>query len=349
MKYKLDKQSRKIPLIIRLLIALVLVVLVISAAVFYSYYENNLKPVSSSSQTTVVIVRKGFTSRDIGNLLYSDKLIRSSIVFDVYIHLFGKSNLQAGTYNISPNMGVVKIVKLLASGKVATTLVTIFPGTRIDEIKQNFIKFGFSTSQVNSAFNINLYKNSPIMNYVPSGTTTLEGLLWPDSFLVDSNTIPETIINESLLEMNQQITPQLKAAFVKEGLTVYQGITLASIIIKEVSNSNDQAQAAQVFLSRLAINMPLGSDVTALYGDVINNQPTNLAYDSPYNTLLHPGLPPTPIATISTSSLNAAANPANTSWLYFVTGDNGTTYFSKTAAQQQQYTQLYCHQLCALP
>ncbi len=349
MRYKVNQQTKKITLIIRLLIILVVGILLLSLISGYKYYADNLKAVSSSNQTKVVIVRKGFTSKDIGNLLYSDKLIRSSVVFDVYIHLFGKSNLQAGTYNISPNMSVPKIVDLLVSGKVATTLITIFPGTRIDEIKQNFIKFGFSSAQVNQAFDVSLYKNLPIMSYVPSGTNTLEGLLWPDSFLVDSNTDPEVIINESLSEMNQQITPQIKASFSKEGLSVYQGITLASIIIKEVSNSTDQAQAAQVFLSRLAINMPLGSDVTALYGDAINNQPTNLAYDSPYNTLLHAGLPPTPISTISTSSLNAVANPASTAWLYFVTGDNGITYFSKTAAEQQQNTQLYCHKLCSLP
>ncbi len=349
MKYKLDKQSETIPVLVKFVFILLILIVVMIFAWSFDYYRTNLKPLSNSSQVKLVIIKKGYTSRQIGDLLFKDRLIRSSLVFDVYIHLNSSKTLQAGTYDISPNMSVSEIVNLLASGKVVSALVTIFPGTRVDEIKQNFIKFGFTANQVNQAFNINLYKNSPIMSYVPSGTTTLEGLLWPDSFLVDASTSPQTVINESLAEMYQQITPQIRASFQREGLTVYQGITLASIIIKEVSNSSDQAQAAQVFLSRLALNMPLGSDVTALYGDAINNQPTNLSYDSPYNTLIHTGLPPSPIATISTSSLNAVANPAATSWLYFVTGDNGITYFSKTAAQQQQNTLLYCHKLCSLP
>ena len=345
MKYNSEKQIKKLPNFIKLIVPII-IILILAAGLFgYKTYLDDLKPFSKSQQIKVVIIPKGSTSKQIGNLLFADKLIKSSLVFNIYIHL-SKHNLQAGTYNLAPNMDVKTIVDILDKGKVATTLITIFPGTTVSDIKQNFLKFGFSQDQINQAFNIGLYSSSPLMSYVPTGTTSLEGLLWPDSFLVDSSTTPQTILNESMNETYQQITPQLKSAFSKEGLSVYQAITLASIIIKEVSSSSDQAQAAQVFLSRLSINMPLGSDVTALYGDAINNQPKNLSYDSPFNTLLHTGLPPTPIATISNSSLNAVANPATTSWLYFVTGDNGITYFSKTAAEQQQNTLLYCHKLC---
>jgi len=71
-----------------------------------------------------------------------------------------------------------------------------------------------------------------------------------------------------------------------------------------------------------------------------------LSYDSPYNTLIHAGLPPSPISTVSLSSLNAAAHPASTDWLYFVAGDDGTTYFSHTFAEHDALAQKYCHKLC---
>jgi UPF0755 protein len=176
---------------------------------------------------------------------------------------------------------------------------------------------------------------------------SLEGLLYPDSFQKDANTNPSQIISESLVEMGQHLTPSLQAAFAAEGLTTYQGITLASIVEQEVSKPSDQAQAAQVFLSRLKLNMPLGSDVTALYGAIVAGQTPSLTYNSPYNTLLHTGLPPTPISNVNAQALNAVAHPANTNWLYFVTGDNGTTYFEQTAQQHQADTNAYCHVLCS--
>ncbi len=95
------------------------------------------------------------------------------------------------------------------------------------------------------------------------------------------------------------------------------------------------------------MGIPLGSDVTAYYGARINGQPPSTSYDSPYNTLLHKGLPPGPISNVSDSSLSAVAHPANTDWLYFVSGDNGNTYFSKTLEEHQALTAQYCHKLCS--
>ncbi|HZL08189.1 MAG TPA: endolytic transglycosylase MltG, partial [Candidatus Dormibacteraeota bacterium] len=190
------------------------------------------------------------------------------------------------------------------------------------------------------------YSDLPALAYKPANVTTLEGLLWPDSFQKNSSTAPSFIIRESLVEMGQHLTPDVQAAFASEGLTTYQGLTLASIVEQEVNKPTDQTQVAQVFLSRLKANTTLGSDVTANYGAIEAGQPPNLRYDSPYNTLIHNGLPPSPISTVSLNALTAAAHPAATNWLYFVTGDNGTTYFSTNLQDHQTQTQQYCHKLC---
>jgi UPF0755 protein len=176
--------------------------------------------------------------------------------------------------------------------------------------------------------------------------TTLEGLLWPDSYQKQPNTDPSVIVRESLVAMGNHLTSDVQAGFAAEGLTTYQGLTLASIVLQEVNKPADQAQAAQVFLSRLKAGSTLGSDVTARYGAIEAGQAPNLTYDSPYNTLIHPGLPPSPISTINTTSLSAALHPAATDWLYFVTGDDGTTYFSTNNADHLALTQKYCHKLC---
>jgi len=101
-----------------------------------------------------------------------------------------------------------------------------------------------------------------------------------------------------------------------------------------------------VFLKRLRSGISLGSDVTARYGAIAAGRAPSLTYESPYNTLLHKGLPPTPISTINKQSLDAAAHPAATDWLFFVAGDNGTTYFSKTNEEHEALSQKYCHKLC---
>ncbi len=176
--------------------------------------------------------------------------------------------------------------------------------------------------------------------------TTLEGLLWPDSYQKQPDTDPAVIVRESLVAMGQHLTPDVQAAFATQGLTTYQGVTLASIIIQEVNKPQDQAQAAQVFLKRLKAGMMLGSDVTARYGAFAADRAPSLSYDSPYNTLLHTGLPLGPISTLNSSSLMAATHPAATDWLYFVAGDDGTTYFSSTLAEHQALTAKYCHKLC---
>jgi len=92
--------------------------------------------------------------------------------------------------------------------------------------------------------------------------------------------------------------------------------------------------------------MMLGSDVTAIYGSVAAGKQPDLSFDSPYNTLIHTGLPPTPISTVTKTSLQAATHPAGTDWLYFVAGDDGTTYFSHTLEEHQALTAKYCHKLC---
>lgn len=333
----------------RLFISILILVFVLGAAsilVRHVYYDN-LHAIGTSSKTQLVTVQTGSSTSDIATVLKRDGLIRNTQVFEWYVRSIGtKGELLAGTYALAPNMSVQQIVNIMNAGKIASNLVTIVPGQRLAQIHDALIKDGFSSSSVDAALNPGLYPNAPILAYKPAGAS-LEGLLYPDSFERNVDTSPQVIISESLNEMYQHITPDIKNAFAKEGLSVYQGITLASIVEQEVSNSNDRQQVAQVFLSRIGLDTPLGSDVTAYYGALLAGKTPSTTYNSPYNTLLHNGLPPGPISNVSDDSLNAVAHPANTSWLYFVTGDNGITYFSKTAQEHDAQTAQYCHKLCS--
>ena len=145
----------------------------------------------------------------------------------------------------------------------------------------------------------------------------------------------------------------LVAKYSAKGLSLHQGITLASVVQKE-SPSADMPTVAQVFLTRLSYGWKLGSDVTVKYAlDVVDpNRETYkdnqaaLTIDSCYNTRLHDGLPCGPIANPGLSALLAVASPSDTAYLYFLTGDDGVMYYSYTEAEHNRNAYLHCQNLC---
>jgi UPF0755 protein len=349
MKHRSHKRSRRLPRRVWLVLIGLVVALIAGSFAVWHIYNNDLHSVSSSQTTQIFTVESGSTVKDIAVDLEKAHLIRSAWAMQLYVHReeLG-AKLQAGTYALSPSQDTPSIVATLTKGKVATRLVTILPGRRIDQVRADLINSGFTPASVDAALTAGQYADLPVMAFKPANVNTLEGLLWPNSYQKNPDTDPSVIIRESLTETGEHLTPDVQAAFANEGLTTYQGVILASMIEQEVGSGKvaEQAQVAQVFLSRLKAGSTLGSDVTARYGAIAADKAPSLSYDSPYNTLMHKGLPPTPISTISANALTAATHPAATTWLYFVTGDNGTTYFSNTLEEHEAKAQQYCHKLC---
>ncbi len=346
-RYDIDKRQRNFTKLWVSVLIIILVGVVISALMVYRTYTRDLQPVSASQRAISITVPQGATVREIGQKLQDQGLIKSSWAFERYIYNQDlRSKLQAGTYSLRPNQGVKEIVIILTQGKVATDLVTILPGQRLDQIRNSLINNGgFTKEAVDAALNPALYADHPALADKPTDAN-LEGYLYPDSFQKTATTKPETIIRASLDEMQKHLTPEIRAAFVKQGLNVQEGVVLASIIEQEVGNPADKPTVAQIFLKRLRENMQLGSDVTAFYGAIKAAQEPSVTYDSPYNTRLHPGLPPGPISNVSASSLDAVAHPADTDYLFFVAGDDGKTYFSHTLEEHEALTSAHCKKLC---
>lgn len=347
MTYSIGQRRRKWSKI--WLVVLVVMLVGISSAVFVirrTYYQN-LRPVSASQRSILFTVPRGASVQEIGSKLQTDGLIRASWAFEWYVRNHNlRDQLQAGTYALRPNQTVEEIIIVLTHGKVATDLVTILPGQRLDQIRDALINnAGFSPEAVDAALNPKLYADSPALSDKPANAN-LEGYLYPESFQKTADTKPETIIRASLEQMHEQLTPSMRAALIKQGLTVHEAVILASIIEQEVSKNEDKPVVAQVFLTRLKRDMALQSDPTAVYGALKAGQTLtlvqSLGYDSPYNTYLHPGLPPGPISNVSVRSLQAVAEPAQTDYVYFVAGDDGTTYFSRTIEEHQALTKKHC-------
>lgn len=343
------KRTRRIPRRLFIVLAVLVGIVVAAAIGVRVIYNQNLEPVSSSQQTKVVTIENGSSVKEIADLLARAGVIRGAWVFEWYVHSEQLTNkLQAGTYAFAPSQPLRDIASTLTKGKVETALVTIVPGSRIDQVRARLINDGYTPAAVDAALTPDQYRDLPVMGYVPAETKTLEGLLYPESFQRNNTDDPRPIIRQSLQLMGQAITPEMQASFAANGLTVYQALIIASMVETEVPNQDERDQAAQVFLSRLKIGMSLGSDVTANYGAILDGKTPSVNYDSPYNTRKYKGLPPGPVAISSEGSIKAVANPSATNWLYFVSGDDGITRFQETYEQHQKDTQTYCTKLCGV-
>jgi UPF0755 protein len=346
MKYSRNGSSRKG---IKFLVGFLLVVAVFTAGGVYGarrYYFNNLQAVSGSQKTVTVTIPLGSSLTNVADILHQKELIRSTWAFKQFVRNKSlQDSIQAGTYAIKPSQNVESIVAILTEGKVESNLVTIMPGQRIDQVQQTFINAGFAPDAVEAAFNPANYADHPALVDKPA-EASLEGYLYPESFQTTAETTPAQIIESSLDEMAARLTPQLRAAFVAQGLSVYRAITLASVVEREVPEGTDRPKVAQVFLKRLSTDMRLESDATASYGAILANEEPSLTYDSDYNTYYRDGLPPGPISNVTESALQAIATPAPTDWLYFVSGDDGKTYFGKTLKEHETLTQQHCKRLC---
>lgn len=337
--------SKKTKLIIATVIIGIALVLIGAVAV-RQVYDRALTPVSSSETVVLVDIPSGSSVQQIGSILKEKGLIRHGWAFERYVqNSIYREDLKAGTYALRPSQSVQQIVEVLARGAVATDLVTIVPGARLDQVRAALINSGFKPEDVDAALDPAQYAGHPALVDKPADAS-LEGYLYPESFQKTGQTTPQVVIRASLNEMNKRLTPEWRQAVAAQGLSVHQAIILASIVEQEVAAAADRPIVAQVFLKRFREGMPLQSDVTVLYGAIKDGKKPNLQYDSAYNTFTNNGLPVGPISNVSEAALSAVAGPANTEYVYFVAGDDGKTYFAYTVEEHQTNVDNYCKTLC---
>jgi UPF0755 protein len=226
------------------------------------------------------------------------------------------------------------------------------PGATLKQDRQVLVDAGFATSEIDAAFSKTY--DSPLFNSKPAGSD-LEGYIYGQTYRFNGGDTAEAVLQRTFDEFAKVIQANnLEAGFRQQGLTLYQGITLASIVQREVGTphgsdepSSDQKQVAQVFYSRLATSMMLGSDVTYQYAADKLGVARDVNLDSPYNTRRYTGLPPGPIASPGLTALKAVAAPASGDYLFFLSGDDGLTYFARTEAEHQANIKDHCAVKCS--
>jgi len=332
--------------ILPITLGVLILVILVGLLSLRQWYKQNLKPVSDTYSEQIIVIESGSTTTVIAEQLDDENLVRSARAFDWYVNgLESGQFLQAGTYKLSPSFSSEEIALILVEGRVETNLVTIPPGLRLDQVANSLVKSGFSETEVATALNAKY--SHPIFKDKPPGAS-LEGYIFPETHQTTSTTTAQSVVERSLDVFYDQLTNEIMTGISRQGLNLYEAITLASIVQKEVSDPETQRQVAQVFLKRLSEGILLGADPTFKYAAAIDGQEPTVDFDSPYNTRINVGLPPGPIANFNLSALEAVADPAEGDYLFFVAGDDGNTYFANTLAQHEANVAKYCDELCKL-
>ncbi|HSX14704.1 MAG TPA: endolytic transglycosylase MltG [Candidatus Saccharimonadales bacterium] len=304
----------------------------------YASYRYELRPANTKLAEPIAFgIDPGQKVNAISAKLQQAGIIRSRWAFNVYVTLHGlRRKIQAGYYELSPADTAATNAKIIARGIVVNKAFLVREGETTQQIEAAALSQWLRGGDLPAAIEHDTYNGSFLIDR-PAGAS-LEGYLFPDTYEISPSTTPHQLVQAMLNNFGTKITSETVAGCAKQGLNLHQCITMASIIEREVAHAADRPIVAQVFLKRLRIGMALESDVTALYGAQLNGQTnvTNIrSIISPYNTYLHPGLPPGPIANPGLGAINAVINPASTDYLYFVADKDGNTHFARTFAEHQ--------------
>jgi len=246
---------------------------------------------------------------------------------------------KAGTYLFSAPLPLSQVVADLEAGRVEMVSVTLPEGVTVRQMADVLDAAGVVSR--NDFLELATDPEAPARWDLPG--PTLEGYLFPDTYRFARNLAPETVVDEMVRRFRQVVGP-MEGEAAKEGLTLDQWVTLASIVEKETGVAGERRLVAAVFHNRLRKRMRLESDPTVIYGieDFDGNlRREDLSRDTPYNTYARRGLPLGPIANPGRESLEAALRPARVPYLYFVSRNDGTHVFSETYEEHRRHVDRY--------
>jgi hypothetical protein len=311
----------------------------------------------ANNDTVHLTVKDGASLAQVIDELAKHGVLRNAQIAKIYLKATKFShNIQAGDYEVAPRQPSIQaLLTNLKKTQPNTKKITFYPGATLNHRnsktdttpshREALKKVGYSDAQIDTAFKFRQHK---LFDLLPE-LTNLEGLIFGDTYEIFTKGTAEDALKRTFDEYLKFIQDnKLVELYKKQGLTLYQGIILASIVEREVNSADDRAKVAQVFLKRYKQKMALGSDVTYQYASRLAGIENDLYIKSPFNTRQVVGLTPTPIATPSKSSLLAVAQPSDTDYLFFVAGDDEKTYFAKTLAEHNRNVKQYCHKKCAV-
>jgi UPF0755 protein len=309
-------------------------------------------PVLAERQRERVVVKLGMGGDAIAALLLEKRVISDARRFRALVGVSGASaELQAGCYELARGTPSVEVIRRLRAGLTTDRVLVVPEGLRPEEVAERAIREGVgSAADWESALRVAADAPGPLGRPAGAG---LSGYLFPAAYPIECDTTPDSLLRAMLEAFATKVPPALLAEAQREGLSIRELLTIASIVEREAVVKEERAVIASVYRNRLEEEMGLDADPTVQYGVATLDSVArygwwkqeltiqDLASPSPYNTYVHDGLPPGPIASPGLEAIEASVRPARTDFFYFVAKGDGSHAFARTLAEHNRNVAQY--------
>ncbi len=312
-------------------IAAAAVIFLVIAVGFFVAFSDSSKKISHENKRVQFKIIEGMNAEEIARRLEKSGVIESAFKFRMLAKLKGyEDQLKIGSYSFTTNMTYDEVFENLLAGAPEFIKVTIPEGFTVKDIAKRLYNEGI----VDYDNFLKKAENFAPYDYIERRKNVFyycEGFLFPDTYEFATDMTEEEILYMLADNFDYRLSRSMRERAAEENLSIYELITLASIVEKEVRFAEDRPIVAQVFFKRLKIGMPLQTDASLQYlmdapKEDVSIEDTQI--DSPFNTYQHSGLPPGPIANPGLDAIEAVLNPANTDYLYFVADRSGHNHYA---------------------
>jgi UPF0755 protein len=323
--------------ILKIFVALLLAISALSAGLFFYFRHQVFNSLGTAEKTKIFSIEKGENSKSIVGRLKKENLISKEIFALYYLKTSGLGNkILPGDYEINGRMKIPEIIKTITQEQNIFSKITFPEGWDSKKMSERLGSNGFSQEgflEITKNPNLELKSKFSFFSLLPR-EGSLEGYLFPDTYFFSKKLTSEEIVKKMLNNFDSQLTLELRDEIAKQGKSLEEVVTMASIIEKEVISEKDRKIASGIFWDRIKNGQPLQSCATISYVLGANKKQytfEDTRIQSPYNTYLNQGLPPGPICNPGISAIRAAIYPTNTDYNYFLSDpETGNTVFSKT-------------------
>jgi len=358
-KIKQRKQEGKVVRRIVARVTVIVIACILFIGIFGTLYvKSALKPVDPESEEQIQVeIPMGSGISTISKILEKSGIIKDATIFKYYAKFKNQSNFQAGNYTMTPSMTLDEILESLKTGKVyrePVMTITVPEGMTLEQIgkivekRTKYTKEQFMERVNSKEFIENVMSTYPELftDEILNGNIRypLEGYLFPATYSFYDEDVSLDDIILPMIDKTNSVIGEYKSLLAEKEMTVHELLTFASLLEEEATEKTDRETIASVFYNRLEIGMPLQTDPSVLYA--LGGHKERVLYEdlkvqNPYNTYVNPGLPPGPIANAGVVSIEAALNPTDTEYLYFLADKEGNNHFAKSFEEHLQNKNQY--------